>query len=189
MAVTRIDSNAFLYPMPMALVGAVVGGKPNFLAVGWIARVNFKPPLIGISLGRHHTNRGIEEQKAFSVNIPGTQLIEKTDYCGIVSGDTKDKSGLFDLFYGDLKGAPLIRDCPISMACRLYNTVKLPSDTLFIGEIVEAYADERCLTEGKPDIGKIKPFMLSMPDNNYWAVGDRVGKAWGIGETLKRANP
>jgi flavin reductase (DIM6/NTAB) family NADH-FMN oxidoreductase RutF len=35
---------AFLYPMPMVLVGSVVEGKANFMAVGWVSRVNFKPP-------------------------------------------------------------------------------------------------------------------------------------------------
>ncbi|RPJ80727.1 MAG: flavin reductase family protein, partial [Deltaproteobacteria bacterium] len=42
----KIDNNAFIYPMPMALVGSVVDGKANFMAVGWITRVNFKPPMI-----------------------------------------------------------------------------------------------------------------------------------------------
>ena len=30
----------------------------------------------------HHTNKGIEENKAFSINIPDVSLVEKTDYCG-----------------------------------------------------------------------------------------------------------
>jgi hypothetical protein len=44
------------------------------------------------------------------------------------------------------------------------------------------YADEDCLTEGKPDVQKINPFVLTMPDNSYWAVGERIGKAWSIGK-------
>ena len=56
----RIDNNAFVYPMPMALVGAVVEGRVNFMAVGWISRVNFKPPMIGVTLGPHYTNKGDE---------------------------------------------------------------------------------------------------------------------------------
>lgn len=38
----KIDcAAAFLTPMPMVLVGSVVDGKANFMAVGWLARVNF----------------------------------------------------------------------------------------------------------------------------------------------------
>ena len=91
-----IDENAFLYPMPMVLVGTMVDDRPNFLAVGWVARVNFKPPMIAVALGKgHYTNPGIHTSGAFSVNIPGTALLEKVDYCGIVSGRNADKSSIF----------------------------------------------------------------------------------------------
>jgi flavin reductase (DIM6/NTAB) family NADH-FMN oxidoreductase RutF len=182
----KIDTNAFVYPMPMVLVGSVVNGKANFMAVGWVSRVNFKPPMIGIALGPHYTNKGIEEQKAFSVNIPGVPMIDKTDYCGLVSGRNTDKSTIFDIFYGDLKGAPLINECPLCMACKLYDEVRLPLNTLFIGEILEVYTEERYMTDGKPDIKKIDPFTLTMPDNNYWDIGKNVGKAWNTGKKLKK---
>lgn len=181
----KIDNNAFVYPMPMTLVGSVVDGKVNFMAVGWISRVNYKPPLIAVALGPHYTNKGIEEQRSFSVNIPGISLIEKTDYCGLVSGSKADKSGIFTVFYGDLLGAPLIKECPVCLACQLYETVKLPSNTLFIGEIVEAFAEENDMTDGKLDIKKINPFTLTMPDNNFWEVGNHIGKAWNLGKNFK----
>lgn len=37
------------------------------------------------------------------------------------------------------------------------------------------------LADGKPDIARIKPFTLTMPDNRYWAVGKQIGKAWSDG--------
>jgi flavin reductase (DIM6/NTAB) family NADH-FMN oxidoreductase RutF len=182
----KIDNNAFGYPMPTVIVGSIVAEKANFMAVGWVSRVNFKPPMIAVALGPHYTNSGIEEKKAFSVNIPGVSLVAETDYCGLVSGRTTDKSMLFESFFGELKGAPLIKECPLCMACALYDVVKLPVNSLYIGEIVEVFTEERYLTEGKPDIKKIDPFMLSMPDNNYWRVGNTVGKAWHAGKELKK---
>ena len=38
-----------------------------------------------------------------------------------------------------------------------------------------------------PDMKKIKPFILTMPDNNFWALGDCVGKAWNAGKKLKKS--
>jgi flavin reductase (DIM6/NTAB) family NADH-FMN oxidoreductase RutF len=181
----QIDSNAFVYPMPMTIVGAVVDGRPNFMAAAWVTRVNFKPPMIMVALGDHYTNQGIDANGAFSVNVPDVALLEKTDYCGIVSGRKVDKSQLFDVFYGSLPGAPLIGECPLSMACRLNQAVKLPFDTLYIGDIVEVYTEERYLTDGKPDIQKLNPFTLTMPDNRYWRVGEMAGRAWGEGKKLK----
>jgi flavin reductase (DIM6/NTAB) family NADH-FMN oxidoreductase RutF len=182
----QIDKNAFLYPMPMVLAGSIVNEKPNFMAVGWVSRMNYQPPMIGISLGPHLTNKGILENQAFSINIPDLSLMEKTDYCGLFSGNKVDKSQMFDVFYGSLTKAPLIGECPLSMACRLCETVKLPTNTLFIGEIVEAYCEEACMTDGKPDIQKIRPFTLTMPDNHYWSVGDDIGRAWSVGSKLKK---
>jgi flavin reductase (DIM6/NTAB) family NADH-FMN oxidoreductase RutF len=143
--------------------------------------------MIGLALGKtHYTNAGIHENKSFSVNVPGMDLIEKVDYCGLVSGKNNDKSQLFDIFYGELPNTPMIRQSPLCMECRLVNPVDLPSNTLFIGEIIGTYTEERFLTDGKPDIRKIIPFTLSMPDNNYWGVGNNVGKAWSIGKSLKK---
>jgi flavin reductase (DIM6/NTAB) family NADH-FMN oxidoreductase RutF len=177
--------DAYVYPMPMTIIGAVVAGKPNFMAAAWVARVNFKPPMMMIALGAHHTNLGVEANGAFSINVPDVPLLEKTDYCGIVSGKKVDKSKLFDVFFGSLPGAPLIRECPVSMACRLHQAVQLPFDTLYIGDIVEVYTEERFLTDGRPDIKKINPFTLTMPDNRYWRVGEEAGRAWSAGKKLK----
>jgi flavin reductase (DIM6/NTAB) family NADH-FMN oxidoreductase RutF len=64
-------------------------------------------------------------------------------------------------------------------------TVELPSYSLFIGEIVGAYCEDRFLTDGKPDIKKIDPFLFTKPDNRYWSVGEHIGDAWSIGKKLK----
>jgi flavin reductase (DIM6/NTAB) family NADH-FMN oxidoreductase RutF len=109
----KIDNNAFVYPMPVVLAGSVVDGKANFMAVGWVSRVNFKPPMIGIALSPHYTNKGIDDNQAFSINIPDVSLMEKTDYCGLVSGKKVDKSKIFKVFYGQLPHAPMIEECPL----------------------------------------------------------------------------
>ena len=182
----KIDNNAYVYPMPMTVIGVMVDGKPNYLAAAWVCRVNFAPPMIGIALGkRHHTNKGIREHKEFSVNVPGADLMKAVDHVGLVSGEKVDKSKIFDSFYGQLKNAPMIRNCPLTMECKVVNTVDLPADEFFIGEIVGVYSEERFLTNGKPDIKKMKPFTLSMPDNGYWSVGELLGKAWSIGKDFK----
>ncbi len=177
--------SAFLYPMPMVLVGAVVEGKANFMAVGWVSRVNVKPPLFAAALGPHHTNKGIDENREFSINIPDVSLIEKTDYCGLVSGSKTDKSNVFHVFYGELSKAPLIEECPICISFSLYQTVTLPSNTLYIGDTEEVFTEERYMTDKMLDIRKMNPFTLTMPDNQYWSIGENLGRAWSIGKSLK----
>ena len=114
------------------------------------------------------------------------EMIEETDYCGLVSGRKTEKSELFKVFYGELKTAPMIKDCPLNIECKLYDIYELPTNPMYIGEIVAAYTEEKYLTDGKPDIKKINPFVLTMPDNSFWAVGEYLGKAWGIGKKLMK---
>jgi flavin reductase (DIM6/NTAB) family NADH-FMN oxidoreductase RutF len=182
-----IDLNAFPCPMPMVVVGTLVNERPNFMAVAWVTRVNFRPPMIAVALGKaHHTNSGIHASGAFSVNVPSTEILEKVDYCGLVSGRKEDKSALFKVSRGKATGTPMIDDCPLCMECRLVNVVDLPTNEVFIGEIVGAYAEAGCCSDGKPDIKKIRPFTLTMPDNQYWEIGGNAGKAWSIGKNVKQ---
>lgn len=173
--------------MPMTVVGAVVDGKINFMAAAWACRVNFVPPMMGIALGkRHHTNKGIREHGEFGVSLPSRDLVKAVDYVGLVSGVEVDKSLVFESFQGQLTHAPMIRSCPLTMECKVIQTVDLPADEFFIGEIIGVYTEERYLTDGHPDIRKMDPFTLTMPDNRYWSVGELLGKAWSIG---KEFNP
>jgi len=179
----NIGRNIFIYPMPVTLVGAIVENRPNFMAVGWISRINASPPLLAISLNKsHYTAIGIRNNKTFSVNFPGTIMVEQTDYCGLVSGRTTDKSSLFDIFYGALKTAPMINSCHLCLECNLFDIYEMPSNDLFIGEIIAGYADESCLTDGRLDLRKLDPLLLTMPDNSYWKVGEFLEKAWSIGK-------
>ena len=149
----NIGTNAFLYPMPMVLVGITVQDRAHFMAVAWAARVNGSPPILAVALNqRHYTPTGIRECRAFSVNIPSANLVTQTDYCGLVSGRATDKSGIFNAFYGELGIAPMIEQCPLCIECRLLDVVSLPLHDPFLGEAVAVHADKDCLTDGRPDI-------------------------------------
>lgn len=176
-----------LYPMPTTIVGAHCGGKPNFLAVAHLSPMNHgTPQYLAIGLNKaHHTNAGILENGQFSINIPGQDLLAETDYVGLVSGKNTDKSGLFEVFYGQLPAAPLIRDCPVCMECRLHQHFVLGVHDIFVGELVATHADPAVLTGGAIDFGKVKPMLFEMPRKKYWALGPELGDCWSAGKALK----
>ena len=120
------------------------------------------------------------------MNIPSENLVAETDYVGLVSGKKTDKSDLFEIFNGELEGAPMIKQCAINMECRLYDTYDTPTHDLFIGEIVETYVDESVLTEDKVDLAKLKPLLFDMSSVKYWSVGEVVADCWSVGKKLKR---
>ena len=180
------ETFAFVPITMQTILGSHVNGKANFMALGWLTRANFKPPMIGITVNKGNSSCvGIIDTGEFSINVPSTDMVGITDYTGIVSAKKTDKSGLFDVYYGQLERAPLIAECPVSVECRVAEKVELPTNYFFIGEVVGVHTEERFLTNGVPDPEKVKPFMLSMPDNRFWALGDCVGRAWQEGKAVK----
>jgi flavin reductase (DIM6/NTAB) family NADH-FMN oxidoreductase RutF len=182
----KVKKDLFCLPWTQTILGTHLGGKVNFMALDWLTRVNYQPPMLGICVNRNNaSSEAIIETQEFSVNIPNTDMVEMTDYTGIVSGKSVDKSDLFPVFYGELKAAPMITSCPLTIEMKLVQTVELPTNYFFIGEIVNIYSEEQFITDGKPDITKIKPFLLTMPDNKFWSIGECVGKAWSDGVALR----
>lgn len=185
MAKIEIAGTRVCYPMPCAVVGSNVDGKTNYITIAWFTMVNPDPPYVAVAMGKSHfTNSGIQTNKTFSINIPSVDMADKVDYCGLVSGRKFDKAAMFETFYGRLETAPMINEFPFNAECRLVQTVEFPAEDLFIGEIVTAYCDEICLTEGVPDLKKINTFILSMSDKRYRTVGQDIGGAWEIGKKL-----
>jgi flavin reductase (DIM6/NTAB) family NADH-FMN oxidoreductase RutF len=179
MGKVKVENSIIGYPMPMVVVGAEVEGKANFMAVAWVSRVNFNPPLIALALGKsHHTNKGIHQNKEYGISVPSEDMLTTVDYVGLVSGVKNDKSRVFDIYRGELKHAPMIMDCPFTMECRLVSVVDLPTNELFIGEIIGAYCNEELLDNGKPVRESMHPYMLTMPDNRYWSLGGNIEHAW-----------
>jgi flavin reductase (DIM6/NTAB) family NADH-FMN oxidoreductase RutF len=181
---TKLGSVNCLYPLPTVLAGANVGGKPNFIAMAHVGIMDMGSVSLGMSKA-HYTNAGIKANKTFSINIPSVALVKETDYCGLVSGRDADKAKLFDVFYGTLQTAPMIRQCPVCMECRLIQIVDFPKHDVFVGEVVETWADEEVLTAGKMDLAKVQPLLFDMPSHGYWKLGERFAGAWQVGKELE----
>jgi len=181
-----IEKDSFCLPWTQTILGTHYEGSTNFMALDWLTRVNYKPPMLGICVNNAHaSNVAIRDTGEFSVNVPSTDMVDITDCTGLVSGRQVNKSGLFEVFYGKLEAAPMIKTCPLSMECKVIQTIELPTNTFFISEIINIYCEEQFLSNGKPDVKKINPFVLTMPDNKYWAIGDFVGKAWSAGKVMR----
>ena len=177
-------------PMPVLLVGANVDGKPNFMAVAWGGIANGEPPMISVAIRySRYTYRGIGQNSTFSVNVPSIDLVREADYCGITSGSKVNKVEVchFNVFYGKLDNAPLIEQCPVNLECKVMHILDLPSHSLVVGRIEETHVSESCLTDGKPDIDKIKPLAYigaPLPDRQYQSLGEVIAKAHSIGLEL-----
>ncbi len=179
----------WLFPNPTVLVGTVCDGKTNFAPYAWCGITGGDPPTLSVAI-RHqrHTLKGVLQNKTFSVNIPSVDMVRETDYCGMTSGADVDKAKTcgFKVVFGLLPTAPLIDQCPVNLECEVMHLLNLGLHMLVVGKIVQAHVSEDCLTEGQPDIMKIRPFVYSRgPAARYNAVGEVLGQAFNIGKELK----
>lgn len=164
-----------LSPLPVVLVGAMVKGRPNYLVIGYIAPFNFGRHIFFSLYKKRYTRIGIHQNKTFSVNIPSVDLLRETNICGSKSGREVDKSSLFENFFGELKTAPMIGECPINIECEVSEIIDYDPNEGIIGRVVKSYVDERCLTDGKLDMRKVHPILWATGgDFNYYRLGERI---------------
>lgn len=89
---------------------------------------------------------------------------------------------VFETFFGELKTAPLIKNCPVAMECRLVETIDVKTHDVFVGEIVATWADPAVLTDGRIDLAKVRPLLFDMSSVEYWSLGAPVARCWDVGK-------
>jgi flavin reductase (DIM6/NTAB) family NADH-FMN oxidoreductase RutF len=184
----KIGVVAYVAPIPMVLVGAVVDGRPNFATVGDCAILGLRPALVAVSLAAtHHTTRGVLAERAFSINIPTESMVSLVDYFGTVSGRDVDKSVLLPSEPGEETGAPLATACPINLECRVRSVLEIEHRRIFIADVVQAQVDEEFLEPGDERnrvvaLTAIRPIVYA-PDGAYYGIGGKIGTSYECGRT------
>jgi flavin reductase (DIM6/NTAB) family NADH-FMN oxidoreductase RutF len=191
MSKVKLGPKQLLTPEPTILVGTYYDSKPNFITVGRASSTSAQPPTMSVAIrNTRYSLKGFKQNMTFSVNIPSIDMVKETDYCGIVSGSKYDKvkECRLNVFYGNLKTAPLIEQCPINIECEIIHIIDLGSHSLIIGKIIESYISADCFTNDIPDIEKITTlcFCSFTPKSlGYYSVGDLISKV-GVGKVLKK---
>jgi len=176
-----MEKMAAISPFAVSLVGTHVGGVPNFSLVTNLTVGDLGSHIV-IGIGtKHHTWRGIQENAAFSVNLPSTRSLSLVDACARQSGRDHDKAGLFTVFYGELEHAPMIQEFPITMECRVCDIVPLETHAVIIGTVVQSFVEENSEDEGF-DPAAIDPILYCL-DGNYYRLGPKLAR---VGEPGKR---
>jgi len=149
----------YMWPMRHFLItcGDIVG-KSNIIAVSFCMPVSKAPPLIACAIGKgSYSYKAIGSRKEFVVNVPPKELKSEIYYCGFHSGYKVDKfreTGLTPQPARKVR-APIIAECVAHMECRVMQEIETGDKSLFIGEVIEAYADEEVVKgEIKPEYAK-----------------------------------
>jgi flavin reductase (DIM6/NTAB) family NADH-FMN oxidoreductase RutF len=187
-----LPPKTLLLPSPVLIIGTYGSDdKPNMMNAAWGGIVSSKPPCISVSLREATLSfYNIRQSQAFTVNIPSEKYLKEADFAGIVSGNEYDKFKATGLTpdQSALVHAPIVREFPYSLECKLVRELNLGSHTMFIGEIVGIVADAEVLNPKElPDIEKVRPMIWgSFGSMAYYQVGDKLGDSFSVGNELKK---
>jgi flavin reductase (DIM6/NTAB) family NADH-FMN oxidoreductase RutF len=183
----KVDARHYDPPLPVSLIGTKSGNQVNFMTCAWFTRLEIDPYFFGISIQKQHfTYKAIMENKCFSINIPGIDLIKKVDAVGLVSGKEYNKSNVFDVFYGDNEKSPMVNGCIVSFECEVVDTLSLVkadeehprAHTLFIAEVKNVWVNKNAVKDGVLDYKTLEPIIWTMSPNSYWTIGENKGRAF-----------
>jgi len=135
----------YFWPMRHYLVTCGSTSRPNIISISFCMPVSREPPLISCAVGRKAWScELIRRTEEFTVNVPFRDMRKAVLYCGFHSGRVTDKfrgTGLTPV-PGRRISVPAIGECAAHMECRLVDSLETGDKILFIGRVVEAYADE-----------------------------------------------
>lgn len=171
----NVGSLLALYPMPVAVIGAMNGEKPTWTLVAHMGIIGHDRLFVSLA-APHFINGCIKKEGTLSVNLVDEAMLPEADETGFVSGNKADKSALFAWEKGE-HGTPIIAKSPLTVECTvsdIYNTNGFES---FICTIDATYVEEKHLNEqGKVDYNTLKPVLFEFPTYSYLKTGDMLGK-------------
>ncbi len=186
---TSLGARTAAYPTPVFIVGTYdVAGRPNVMAVAWGGICCSDPPCIAISVRKAtYTYGNLLERKVFTVSIPSVDHLRAADYFGIASGRDEDKLAAAGLtaVRSALVEAPYVEEFPLVLECEVVHVVELGLHTQFVGQILDVKVEESCLDEnGKLSEELLRPLSWAPIDNHYYALGQRLGRAFSVGRQV-----
>ena len=168
-----------LYPLPAVMVSVSDGeGNDNIITVAWAGTVCTNPPMVSISVRPSRFSYDmLRKTGEFVINLTTEKLAYATDYCGVRSGRDVDKFKEMKLHKekAQFVKAPLIKESPVSIECKVKDIIKLGSHDMFVAEVLSIDADEKYIDEkGAFDISKCD--LIAYANGGYYPLGKKIGK-------------
>lgn len=167
-----------VYPLPPVMVSCGNMENSNILTVAWTGILCTNPAMTYVSIRKErHSYDMIKSRGEFVINLASADLARTVDFCGVKSGKDIDKFNECNLTKekGSEVSAPMIKECPINIECRVTNIKELGSHDMFMAEILAVNVDEKYLDEtGRFDMDACN--LLAYSHGQYYELGKRLGK-------------
>lgn len=158
-------------------------GVPNAMNAAWGIQSDYTE--VSFFLAEHKTTENLKKTGAFTVSFATKDTVVISDYFGVESGNSVnkiEKAGVH-IHKSAHVNAPIIEEYPLTLECKVKSFDNKTG--VLVGEIVAEQADERILTDGKIDLGKMQPIIYDPSTHVYRVIGEVVGHAFKDGLSLK----
>ena len=138
---------------PLPVVMASLGETPeeyNIITIAWTGIINSEPPMTYLSIRKSRPSHPLlQKTKDYVINLPSEDLAFAADFCGVRSGKDLNKFLTQKLtpIPAEVVKAPMIKECPINIECRVVDVISFPSHDMFVSEIIKVHADENLMDE------------------------------------------
>lgn len=167
-----------LYPLPVVMVSmADRNGKNNIITIAWAGTVCTNPPMVSISVRpERYSHHILKETGEFVINLTTRSLAFATDFCGVKSGRDTDKFkalGLTPVAASEIK-APMIKESPVNLECRVCEVLPLGSHDMFLAEVAAVHVEESYMDENRKfHLEQAEPIVYS--HGAYLLCGEQLG--------------
>ncbi|MBQ9881198.1 MAG: flavin reductase family protein, partial [Synergistes sp.] len=162
-----------LYPLPVAMVSCGTAEKSNIMTAAWTGIINSDPPMTYISIRpERYSYEIIKEHGEFVINLTTERLLWNADFCGVKTGRDRRKfslPGLTAVSASQVK-APLIKESPVNIECRVVKIMPLGSHDMFIANIVAVNVNED-LIDSKGMLHLERAGLAATAHGRYFALG------------------
>ncbi len=184
-----LGAKTLIYPAPVLVVGTYdKAGKPNVMTASWGGVCCSQPPCVAVSLRKvTYSHANILEREAFTVSVPPEKYVKEVDYFGLVTGRSVNKFAATRLtpVKSTLVDAPYVKEFPLVLECKLVQVTELGLHTQFVGEVIDAKADESIIGNGGAvDIRKLRPLVFTPDTQEYFNIGKFVDKVFSAGKDI-----
>lgn len=165
-------------PVPAVLVSCGTMEKANILTIAWTGIINSDPAMTYISVRpERYSYNMIKESGEFVINLTNRDLTFATDYAGVVSGSKVDKIQQLGLNLEECNfvKAPMLKESPVSIECKVKEIKELGSHHMFIAEILAVNVDDKYMDE-KGRFAMEKCDLIAYSHGQYYALGENIGK-------------
>ncbi len=174
-----------IYPLPAILVSCgSCEEEYNIITVSWVGTICTNPAMCYISVRpERHSYSIIKKNMEFVLNLTTKDMAYATDWCGVRSGKDYDKFKEMKLTpeKGKVVSAPIVKESPLCIECKVKEIISLGSHDMFIAEVVNVKADTKYIDKesGKLNLAGTNP--LVYVHGAYYELGEKIGKfGWSV---------